>query len=359
MVIAALILALTGSDYAILCGLCVVLVTALYCDRSAFRRLGRPRFWLFSLVVVLLAGLLLGRDPQKILGLSVSIEGLRAGLIMNVRAYALVLGLVLISRSVTRNSFLRLTTRIGLPHYVPAFKTALEILPRMQSAWRDSRGKNRRFGFSTLVDFLLLARDLAGSDYRDEVTVFALTGRRLSGKTTLLRRIYREAVKKGIQVGGYLQERFRDDENRLEGFKLVSLTTAEEITIAERSPGEPYSFNDGAFEMAASWLARDADPCRLLLVDEMGMLESRGEGHAPGVTEVLSRYPHKVWVMTLRKDRLDALTARFYIKRDNLINLDIEAVDREGFINRVISVSSKAVLSTGLDSHSPESPHHG
>jgi len=337
IVIIALILALTGSSFAIVIGFGTVLVMTLYRDRSAFRKLGKPRFWLFSLAVVLLAGLLLGREPKMVLGLPISIEGLRAGLVMNIRAFTLVLGFVLISRSVTRDSFLQMTTRIGLPYYVPAFRTALETLPRIQNAWSDSRQESRRLGFYTLVDFLLLAKKLAGDTYPDDVIVFAVTGKRLRGKTTLLRTISQEASNRGISVGGFVQERFNDIENRIKGFKVVSLTTSEEIVIAERKVDEPYVFNEDAFKAAASWLARDAECCQLLLVDEMGMLEANDDGHAPAVLSMMSKHPGKVWVMTLRKDILDVLMERFWIAKENLIDLDDKAADREGFINRVIS----------------------
>ncbi|NQT35441.1 DUF2478 domain-containing protein [bacterium] len=339
VVIAALILVLAGNVFAILMGFLIVLTTALYIDRSAFRKLGKPRFWLFSLSVVLLAGLLLGKNPRPVFGIDISPDGLFAGLMMNVRAFSLVLGMVLISRSLTRARFLSLTTRLGLPHYIPAFQTALETLPRMKSAFKDSRQKGRLFGFDNLVDFILLTGELAsrGCGIPERVMIFGITGKRKAGKTSLMRKIGQSASVEGIPVGGFIQERYSNDEHFSCGFNVVSVANGNTQMIAEKQGNAPFSFSEEAFINAASWLRRDAEGCQLLLVDEMGILEARGEGHAEGVISTMIKHPDKVWILSLRKDILDELMHSFGIKQERIINLDKENADRKGFVDAVLS----------------------
>jgi nucleoside-triphosphatase THEP1 len=336
IVLIALVLTLTGSRLAVPVGFVVVLTTGLAGDRSTFRRLGKPRFWVFSLVVVLLAGLLLGRDLRPVLGVPVSLEGLQAGLIMNLRAFTLVLGFVLVSRNLTRDRFLLLTGRIGLPHYIPAFNQALQTMPQMKDAWNASNAKGRVFGFDTLVDFLVLAKHLAQNPVSEGMKIFAVTGRRSSGKTTLLKELYMQAVEAEIKAGGFIQERFSVKEDDITGYKVISLTTSEALVIAERKADEPYHFNDDAFKMAAFWLERDTASCNLLLVDEMGMLEAKGKGHSPVVLKAMEKYPGRSWVMALRKDKLRDLLELFNIDTGSVIDLDDPEPDVEKFVSNVL-----------------------
>jgi len=336
IVLIALALTLTGSPFAVPVGFTVVLIAGLAGDRSAFRRLGKPRFWVFSVMIVLAAGLLLGREPRPVFGVPVSMEGLQAGLIMNLRAFTLVLGFVLVSRSLTQDQFLSLTGRVGLPYYVPAFNQALETLPQMKNAWSASKTSGRMFGFNALVDFLIFAKRLAQNPVSGGLKIYAVTGRRFSGKTTLLKRLHQQAVKKGIKAGGIIQLRFSDEVNNVEGYKVVSLNTGETMVIAEKQVGESFRFHDEAFRAAVFWLEKDAEICDLILVDEMGMLEAKGAGYAPAVLSLLEKYPGKVWVMALRKDKLLQLCDVFVINHNSVLDLDKRDRDVDPFVNIIL-----------------------
>ena len=339
----ALILTLIGNKLTVSAGLILSASLALRFDRKAFKRLGKPKFWVFTLTIIVLAGMLLGKNPRMITGIPVSMDGLLAGLIMSIRAFTLILCFVMISRTITRDRFLQLTTRIGLPHYVPAFQTALETLPRMKEAFQESRRKGKRmFGMETLIGFLLLAKQLTLNPVKDETKVFGVTGGKEAGKTTLLKQTARIASEKGIPVGGYIQQRFNDEANNTPGYKVVSIVTGEELIIAEKSVDSGFNFNDKAFEAAADWLKRDISDCSVLLVDEMGSLESRGEGHLPGVMSVLRDFPGKIWVIALRKDRLEQLVHLLGIDMDVVIDLDKD--DAGEFIEGVLSSLSVYVV---------------
>ena len=333
----ALILTLIGNKLTVSAGLVLAVSLALSFDRKAFKRLGKPKFWVFTLTIIVLAGMLLGKNPRIITGIPISLDGLLAGLIMSIRAFTLILCFVMISRTITRDRFLQLTTRIGLPHYVPAFQTALETLPRMKEAFQESRRRGKgMFGMETLIDFLLLAKQLTLNPAKDETKVFGVTGSKEVGKTTLIKKIVRIASEKGIPVGGFVQERIIDEANNTCGYKVVSIATGEELIIAEKSVDSGFNFNDKAFNAAADWLKQDASDCNLLLVDEMGMIESHGEGHLHGVMSVLRDFPGRIWVMALRKDRLEQLVDLLGIDMDVVIDLDEDEAGE--FIEEVLSL---------------------
>lgn len=337
-VFTALALTLAGNKFAVLAGFLLSLTVALYFDRTSFRKLGKLRFWIFSIAVVLLAGLLLGKNPQQELGITISLEGLLAGFVMNLRAFTIILSFVMLARSLTQDRFLQLTSRMGLPHYIPAFQEALQTLPRMKNAMKLSGQKLWVFSIDNLVGFLLMAKQLTRNPIPEGVIIFGVTGRRMQGKTTLLRSIKAEANKAGIKAGGFIQERFTDTESGTRGYKVVSLMEYGSLVIAERDSDTPYRFSNGAFREAAMWLDKDVEHSRLLIVDEMGVLEARGEGHASGVLSVLTKYTNKVWVIALRKDKLNELTGIFGVEEERLFDLDKRKDDIELFIEQILKV---------------------
>lgn len=336
LVIVSLVLTLTGEFYLVIIGFSSIISLAVYNDRSAFRKLGKPRFWLFSIVVILLAGMLLGKNPRMIGGIPFSSEGFQAGLMMNLRAFTLVLGFVLITRTISQDRFLNLTTRIGLPHYVPAFQTALSTLGQMKDSFNNNRSQGSLLRFDSLVNILLMAKQLSCDPSLNKVRIFGITGKRMQGKTTLIKKIHIAARNRGIAACGFVQERCMDQDGKTTSYNLVSLRTGEEVVIAQKNDSGGFSFNDEAFDLAAKWLTRDCTESPVILVDEMGMLESQGKGHTPGVLSAIGSFPDKTWVMTLRKDKLLLLRDIFRIDEKAILDLDKSDADVEGFVEDVI-----------------------
>ena len=61
-------LCFAGLPQAIGSGFLLIVLWTLVTDRAVFRKVGKPRFWIFTIVITLLAGLLLGRDPESVMG---------------------------------------------------------------------------------------------------------------------------------------------------------------------------------------------------------------------------------------------------------------------------------------------------
>jgi len=110
-----------------------VFVAALsQADRRAFARLWMPRFWAFTLLVGLGAGLFLGKRTTDVGGLHLSLDGLRAGALMTVRG-ALVFALASWgSRALRRRDLERLLARVGLGRLGTAAATAFGLLPGLR-----------------------------------------------------------------------------------------------------------------------------------------------------------------------------------------------------------------------------------
>ncbi len=336
LIITAFLITLTGRIYFVAAGLTVILLIALTSDRKVMRRIGKPQFWIFSAVAIALAGLLLGKNPHQISGISLSVEGFTAGLLMSARAFTLILGFVLLSRTIDQERFLYITQKIGLPHYVPAFQTALETLPQMKQAFAESKRGGGFIRMESLIDFILLAKNLAYSPPLKSVKVYGVTGDRNSGKTTFLRTLAKAAAKTNVPIGGFVQDRFTDGAGGRFGYKIASLTSGDSRIIAERKDSHPFRFNSEAFESAAEWLKKDVANSQILIIDELGVLEAKGEGHLPALLSAMPLYPDKIWIVAFRKDRLDSFRDLFDLTDANLIDLDMDGGERDGFVRKIL-----------------------
>jgi len=112
-----------------LLSLLVFLAALAQADRRALARLWLPRFWAFTLLVGLGAGLFLGKRPADVDGLRLSLDGLGAGALMTVRG-AFVFALASWgSRALRRRDLERVLAHVGLGRLGAATATAFGLLP--------------------------------------------------------------------------------------------------------------------------------------------------------------------------------------------------------------------------------------
>lgn len=177
----------------------------------------------------------------------------------------------------------------------------------------------------------------------DSIRFFVVTGRSGSGKTTLLGEIAQRAARAGIWCGGFLQPRGTTDHLRTDEYRLTHLTDQTTLILARRSPNSGFVFVHHAFEQAEQWLQEDAATAQLLIVDELGKLESEGGGHAPALEAVVTRRPAVTLLAGVRKGTLDGLRRRYAIARERILDLDTEKDKAELFTRNLVAALSSPV----------------
>lgn len=328
-------MALTGLHHALIASALGAIFYALLMDRRVLFRVGRWKFWALMISVTLLAGLLLGANPVRWHGILVSTDGLIAGVMMSLRAVTFVISGVLLARSVSRERLLEVSTRMGMKHVSGAFEEAVDTLPRVQRTWKMLRKRADVSMLDSLALMLVRMADVA--EGWSSGRVFGITGGRGAGKTTLLSQLANEAEKAGFRTSGIRQRRILSEDGATIAYDVCRWPNDDGLRIAEGTPGQGFDFSQVAFESAAEWLEQDTSNSDLLIIDELGMLESHGVGHSLAVRSILRNKPDLVLVATLRKDRLDALTEMFGIGVDRLIDLDAESADVTGFTGKVMA----------------------
>jgi nucleoside-triphosphatase THEP1 len=142
--------------------------------------------------------------------------------------------------------------------------------------------------------------------------VLVLTGPVHAGKTTFLEKAWPRWSARGLSCAGFLSPAVRDA-NGGTGYDLVELPGGHRRPYLRRH-GEagtvrigPFSFVAGSLDRALAIL-REAGRPDLLVVDEVGPLELRGEGLWPGLRDAVRR-PELTALLVVREGILEELGA--------------------------------------------------
>jgi nucleoside-triphosphatase THEP1 len=142
---------------------------------------------------------------------------------------------------------------------------------------------------------------------------FAVVGDQGAGKTTAVIGLCDSLIASGHDVAGVLQPARHVDGKRV-GYDLLDPHDGARFDLATRKtsfgPGELcYAFDDAGWGWGSTRIARARRDADVLVVDEMGKLEARGQGHVPALVQDVDDERCGVWVLSVRAGALDAVAA--------------------------------------------------
>lgn len=147
-----------------------------------------------------------------------------------------------------------------------------------------------------------------------------ITGPPQCGKTTFLRKISEHAKVLGLSLGGFMAIGLWQN-NRRSGFMLEELASGVQTPLSGRSAASTemggYVFYPAGFAAGLKTLTPAALQGKdLLCVDEVGWLETRGDGWAPALPGLLEMPVSQIWVV---RDAMQAEVCRRWNFQPGLI----------------------------------------
>ncbi len=278
-------------------------------------RLARPRLWVEIVAVSLLAGVVLGRLSGRGGG-----SGLATGTAMALRAMLVVTVFGAVGIELRNPAVLRRCLGGPLGRLPEALGVAFQALPVMTALLGDQRRLLRRpvrvLG-GVLAGAAAWLEQIAGGPTRAAAVVVVLTGGSGAGKTTLLLGLADRLRSEGLTVGGFAAPVVRVDGDRV-GYDIVALTTGATAPLCRTEGGAgdpavgPFRFRAEGLALGRAALAA-SDRCDVVMVDEIGPLELRGEGWAPVLPPVWTRAGALV-VLAVRPGLVEAVAARWDLR---------------------------------------------
>jgi nucleoside-triphosphatase THEP1 len=260
----------------------IVLVWSMRYKR-ALRQLSKPGFWIFFVMITLLAAFVFASVGT---GENVLRQGLLTGIQMNFRAVVMIMGFAALGTElynpVIRNFFLR-TSFKNLPM---ALELSVESLPAFISAIPDFKSLVRNpvsvfYHVIAQADRRLSEIRAGGADSRK---VFIVTGSQGEGKTAFVKKLIGLLNENGIKTGGILSERVMTGTETI-GYDIVNISTGER-SVFLRQDEEGVFMKIGRFCIYPEGLKAGisvlnssyADRNKITIIDEVGRLELQGRG---------------------------------------------------------------------------------
>ena len=159
----------------------------------------------------------------------------------------------------------------------------------------------------------------------------AITGGVHVGKTTAMRALYAHLHALGIKCSGIAENAVFTGEVRI-GYDFEVLGgDSEDVALVHRWPvarraegAAHYTFDADAWALAAQWM-KSFEGQDVMLVDELGRLEARGEGLMVSLAETLRRHPRHI-ILAVRGDVLDEIERRIG-RFDKIFRIGASGVD--------------------------------
>ncbi len=285
------------------------------------KRMWIPRFWTLTLLVALGSGLLIGPRDETFWGIAISTQGLSAGALMVLRGAFIFALAAWASKALANSGLDRLAARFGAGSLALSAGVAIELLPeladRIQEVRTRQSGSGRRGRWKSaylsavnlLADCAMMADSMAKKDVEPAVVI--ITGPIGSGKTKAARELAAALVEHGVTVGGVIQPRSDGGDS----YFLQDVATGRRWPFASfdlnRREGKTgYIFSEEGWAIAYSQLKWASRHMEVVVLDEIGLLEAEGKGHWPAFRHGFDSGSAKLWILVVRRDRLDLLSRR-------------------------------------------------
>lgn len=308
-------------------GLFITLVSAVWALRykRALRQLTKPGFWLFFVAITMITSFVFSKVQNQNWQ-----EGMLIGLQMNFRAVVVVLGFSVLGTElynpVIRSFFLKTSFR-QLP---AALELSFESLPQMIAHIPDFKTAVRNP--VSIINQVLLHGEERLSELKSRSNpmpkVSLICGAVGSGKSTYAQTVANLLTERKLRVGGILSLRLKNNDETT-GYDLLDLSTnvTEKFLRFGKVPGKEqigrFSIFPEGIEKGIRTLERAThDKFDLVIVDEVGRLELRGDGWSD-ILKKLIEMPETPLLITVREGLEQEIIDKWHISDYEIVNVEL------------------------------------
>ena len=316
----------------------VITVLAMRYTR-ALRQLSKPGFWVTFVIITMLSALAFSALQP---GENNVTEAILIGIQMNFRAVIIIVGFSALGTELYNPRIRSLFSRSHFRQLPLALELAAASLPSMIADMPDLRSavKNPVSILNRMISRVekRLAEVRAGGEIKKRVVI--VTGAIAEGKTAFLGELTGILQGRGVAVGGILALRVVEGETTT-GYDILDIATGVRkpflrLTGPVTIGVDRFSLIDEGYRAGLDAL----DPAKngsssVVVIDEAGPLELRGEGWSSRITELLQA-DMPVIVIAVRNSLVDSVISRFEIY--NPVVVEVGYKNRDEKLNELVGL---------------------
>lgn len=337
------ILSLTKWSYWIIAVVPVVTLMALRYKR-AMRQLSKPGFWITFVLITMLSALAFTAFQS---GSKDIAGGVLIGVQMNLRAVIIIVGFSALGTELYNPVIRNLFSRTHFRQLPLALELSAESLPSMIADMPDLKTAVRN-------PVSIIGRMMARVEKRlDEVRngqenrrrVIIISGEIGEGKTTVLSDLVAALKAGGTNPGGILAPRIIEN-GITTGYDILDIKSGMRIpflrlTHPEKAGPEKFTLYDEGYQAGLQALDPDNNiKSEVVIVDEAGPLELRGEGWSGRISELLEKKNITV-IVAVRKALVRKVKEKYGINDATVFHQD-DNTDRREFIKMISDSIAKS-----------------
>lgn len=316
----------------------VITVLALRYKR-AMRQLSKPGFWVTFVIITMLSALAFSALQP---GENNVTEAILIGIQMNFRAVIIIVGFSALGTELYNPKIRSLFSRSHFRQLPVALELAAASLPAMIADMPDLRSAVKNP--VSILNRMISRVERRLTEVRDgkekKKIAVIVTGAIAEGKTAFLGELTGILQERGVAVGGILAPRLVEGETTT-GYDILDISSGDRkpflrLTGPVTIGVERFSLIDEGYRAGIDAL----DPERnsgssVVVVDEAGPLELRGQGWSSRITELLQA-PLPVIIIAVRNSLVDSVISKFEI--DSPVIVEVGYKNRDEKLHELVSL---------------------
>jgi len=286
------------------------------------KQLSKPKFWIIFVLITLLTAFVFTASGEG----DFWRNGLLTGISMNFRAVVIIMGFSALGTELYNPSIRNFFNRTAFRNLPLAVELSVESLPDFIAAIPAFKSFVRN-PVSVFYQVLSHAGNRLSEIRSKNRKIFIITGDRAEGKTTYTKKIINCLKENNINVGGFIAERKMEGGDTT-GYDLINVENDERQPFL-RVTTELSGYKIGKFTILPAGLSLGKmiihqnlhGEKRIVVIDEIGALELRGEGWADGLDELLNKSDNHL-LMVVRNEFSGQVKEKWSLRDSVQININ-------------------------------------
>lgn len=304
----------------------IVIVATIWILRysRALKKISNPKFWIIFVLITMLTVFVFSRFDKSNDSL---INGLIAGVQMNLRAVLMILGFSVLAVELYNPLVRKYFSRSSFKQLPVALELSFESLPVFISVIPDFKTaiKHPINIFSAVILKAQNRLDELQNKENVKSTIYIISGKKGEGKTRFIKELIEYFKENKLSFGGIISEKQVQNEDCV-AYEIVDVESEHKAQFLVKGDIEgcekimKFSILSEGLEFGNAIIKAAIENKNIIIIDEVGLMELQNRGWYQSIGNI-KKLQNKIFIITARDIFVDELIEKFQWKSSRIINI--------------------------------------